>query len=333
MSAITTNTTLYDGREAGAGAGIVRVVNVDVSKITASANLGTGITDNVGSSDGLLIYIADTSAGQSVTTNGYSGYTTSNTDPRTHTTIPNLTTTGGTSVTSASRRGIRLINGGSLPNMGMTVATPNPVYIQGDYNSGATTNYSSTAGGTSSAGQLTLTNLPPSDASGAYPSGTSSPTEYASGYTKKSAAVVADAVTVLSNAWSDGNSTAGLTSGSRNPTSTTINTAIVAGNVPTTPPDSSGNVVAGAVYSGGIENFPRLLENWNGSLYLTVHGSFGLLYDSEQALGAWQQTGNYYNAPSRRWFYDTILQDKNPPGFPVAYAYDMGAWTLLGNSK
>lgn len=313
MNAITTNTTLVDGREGDN----VRTVNVDVSKVATSTNAGT-VTDNVGKGDGLLLYIQDTSAGQQVTTNGVSGYTTK------ASATGNLTTTGGTATTSHTRRGIRLVNGGSLPNMGLTVATPNPAYIQGDYNSGATTNYSSVAGGSSSANALTVSNLPPSDGSSAYPSGTSSPTEYSGAYTKKSAAVVADAVTVLSNSWSDGNSVNGTSS--RVPSNTTVNAAIVAGNVPTTPPNADGSVATGAVYSGGIENFPRLLENWTGSLYLTVHGSFGLLYDSEQALGAWN--GSVYGVPSRRWFYDTILQDKNPPGFPVAYSYGMGAWAV-----
>ncbi|MEP6667975.1 MAG: hypothetical protein ABJF10_02415 [Chthoniobacter sp.] len=308
MGAITTNTTLSDGRENDN----VRLVNVDVGRITNAVNAASDTYDTVGNNDGLLLYIDDTSAGTSVTTRGYSGYTT------TATGNGNLTTTGGTARTSTSKRAIRLVNGGSLPTVGFAVATPNPVYIQGEYNSGATTNYSSTTGGTSTASALTVTNLPASDASGAYPSGTSAPDETSGTYVKKVAAIAADAVTILSNKWSDGNSTAGLTSGSRNPSNTTVNTAIVAGNVPTTT----------SAYSGGLENFPRLLENWTSSLYLTIHGSFSLLYDSEQATGVWQNTGNYYNAPSRRWFFDTTLQDKNPPGFPVAYAYSMAAWTL-----
>lgn len=306
MSAITTNTTIKDGRENDN----VRVVNVDIGKITTAVNASSSTYDTVGNSDGLLLYINDTSAGTTVTTRGFSGYTT------TATTNGNLTTTGGTATTSASKRGIRLINGGSLPNIGLTIATPNPVYIQGDFNSGATTNYSSTAGGTSSSRALTVSNLPAADGSGAYPSPTSAPSEISASYIKKPAAVVADAVTILSNSWSDGNSTSSLSS--RNPTSTTINAALVAGNVPTTT----------AAYSGGLENFPRLLENWSSSLYLTIHGSFGLLFDSEQATGIWQNTGNYYNAPSRRWFFDPIFQDKNPPGFPVAFTYSIGAWTL-----
>jgi len=306
MGAITTNTTLKDGREGDN----VRVVNVDVGAITTGSNAAK-ITDNVGKTDGLLLYIQDTSAGTSVKTNGYSNYTTSATSSGNLTTALNA---GGATVTSNARRGVRLVNGGVLPSAGLTVATPNPVYIQGDYNSGATTNYSSAANGTSSAAALTVTNKPPSDGSSAYPSGTSAPTEYNSTYTKVAAAVVGDSVTVLSNSWSDGNSTAATSS--RVPTNTTINAAVVAGNVPTST----------SAYSGGIENFPRLLENWTGSLYLTIHGSFGLLYDSEQATGTWN--GSVYGVPSRRWFYDSILQDKNPPGFPVAYSYGMGAWTL-----
>jgi hypothetical protein len=334
--AMTTGTTLNDGREGDN----VRTVNFDVKAITTGANAGK-ITDNVGKGDGLLIYIQDTSTGQSVSTGGYTTATTTTSGGTTTTTTTNYTsysTSAGTGkslnaapptnttnvkytgMTSQRLRGIRLVNGGVLPDMGLTVATPNPVYIQGDYNSGATTNYASS---TATAAALTNSALPPSDASGAYPSGTSSPTEYSSGYTKKSAAVVADSVTILSNSWSDTNSFSSSGLSARVPTNTTINTAIVAGNVPTST----------SAYSGGIENFPRLLESWSGSLYLTVHGSFGLLYDSEQATGVWKQTGNYYNAPSRRWFYDSILQDKNPPGFPVAYVYGMGAWALRNSLK
>lgn len=335
-AAMTTNTMLVDGREGDN----VRTVNLDVSALAASANTGKSITDNVGGvagkgGDGLLLYIQDTSAGSSVptgayttttttktgsTTTNYTAYSTGANGGTTTATVPTSTNPNikNTAINSAKLRGIRLVNGGILPDMGLTIATPNPVYIQGDYNSGATTNYSSS---NTTGNPLTYSNLPPSDASGAYPSGTSSPTEYNSSYTKKSAAVVADSVTVLSNSWSDTNSLNGLSS--RNPSNTTVNAAIVAGNVPT----------SSAAYSGGIENFPRLLENWSGSLYLTIHGSFGLLYDSEQALGVWKQTGNYYNAPSRRWFYDSILQDKNPPGFPVAYVYGMGAWTLKTSLK
>ena len=116
---------------------------------------------------------------------------------------------------------------------------------------------------------------------------------------------------VLSNAWNDANSLSGISS--RQATSTTINTAIVAGNVPTTT----------ASYSGGIENFTRFHEDWSND-YLTIYGALALLFDSEQATGPWNAAS--YSPPSRRWYYDTLLQDHNPPGFRVARTYERGRW-------
>ena len=71
---------------------------------------------------------------------------------------------------------------------------------------------------------------------------------------------------ILSNSWSDTNSANSTAS------NTTVNTAIIAGIVP------SGN----GYYSGGAENFPRFLENWGGKT-LTYYGSMiEKLYKSEQ---------------------------------------------------
>ena len=41
-----------------------------------------------------------------------------------------------TTATTTARRGVRLKNGGVMPPGGLTVATDNPLYIQGDYNTG-----------------------------------------------------------------------------------------------------------------------------------------------------------------------------------------------------
>ena len=114
--------------------------------------------EGVKANDGLLLYIKDLSAsnatitgstatvsGTAVTTNGY-GYSILSSGSY------GLRTTGtnGSSahVTSSFARGVRLVNGGSLPAGqaasttntvgGLTIASPNPVYIQGDYNTGST---------------------------------------------------------------------------------------------------------------------------------------------------------------------------------------------------
>ena len=61
-------------------------------------------------------------------------------------------------------------------------------------------------------------------------------------------------------------------------------------------PNISGN------YSGGVENFLRLLENWGGTL--TYNGSIVVMFPSIYATNYWQPTGNYYNAPTRHWAFD-----------------------------
>ena len=225
----------------------VRLSTLDMSVVN------TKISDGTLSPFNNIIYISDTSASQ----------------------------TGGT-----PKRGVRLKNGRTLPANGITVASQNPIYIQGDYNTGGN---------------------PPSN-SGTY----TQPT--VAGYTRKPCAVIADAVNILSNAWSDANSFSGLSS--RTASNTTINTAIVSGIVP-----SVGNH-----YSGGAENFPRFLENWSGKS-LTYYGSMVELYKSYQSIGYWGSS-NVYNPPNRQWYFDTNLQVTPPPGTLPIYSYVKGRWFL-----
>ena len=112
--------------------------------------------------------------------------------------------------TGANPRAIRLKNGSALPTAGLTIGSENPVYIQGNYNTTA-----------------------------------SSPVP---------SAVFADAVTILSSSWQDGNSDKTLSN--RKAGDTTVNTAIVAGFLP------SGwtNPATGTQYRllWGVEQFPAL---------------------------------------------------------------------------
>ena len=130
------------------------------------------------------------------------------------------TTTNGTGVSSkiggsgstvtTTERAIRLKNGSTLPSSGLTVVSENPVYIQGDYNTGG--------------------NNPPSD-TGTFTSPTVSGYSHNSdGSPTTNAAVYADAINILSGAWIDTNST--LSISSRIATSTTVNSALVTGEVP-----------------------------------------------------------------------------------------------------
>lgn len=170
-------------------------------------------------------------------------------------------------------KGIRLTNGATLPTDGLTVASQNPVYIQGDYNTGAS---------------------------------------------HVSSAVFADAVTILSNNWNDGNSNGALSS--RQATGTTVNTALVAGFLP------SGWVNEYGVqygYSGGLNNFPRFLEDWGNDTF-AYNGSMIELFTSKIATGEWD-TGSIYRPPNRAWNFDSLFVDNPPPGSLDAVSLGRGA--------
>ncbi len=116
--------------------------------------------------------------------------------------------------------------------------------------------------------------------------------------------VIADSVTVLSNKWEDSKNDSS-SDGLRSAASTEYNFAMISGNVGTEP----------GKYSGGFENFPRMLESWSGKT-LTMKGSFIQLYRSKYATGLWQY-GKYYKAPTRNWSYEERFRNLNelPPKF------------------
>jgi len=117
-----------------------------------------------------------------------------------------------TTATATARRGVRIKNGATLGTAtknvaGLTIVSDNPIYIQGDFNTGSN----------------------PLSNTGTY----TSPT--ASGYKWKPCAIVGDAINVLSNNWNDATAP-----GSRVASSTTINAALVGGIVPSNGTNYSG---------------------------------------------------------------------------------------------
>jgi hypothetical protein len=201
------------------------------------------------------------------------------------------TGTCGTGTPSALRTPVvRLTNGSQLPSStegGFTIATDRPIYVQGDYNTKDTS-------GNAHGGNDATT--PP-------------------------AAVMADAVTVLSNNWGpNGYDTKGNEAvGNRDAENTSIYAGMISGIKATVP----------GVYSGGLENYFRLLEDWkwsNPDKTLYYRGSLVMLYLSEAATGAWQPTGNYYEAPIRDWAFDTLFTQKWPPGTPRIYVPQRVGW-------
>jgi hypothetical protein len=129
------------------------------------------------------------------------------------------------------------------------------------------------------------------------------------------ASLVADAITILSGAWADNNS--GSNMSSRKANDTTINAAMVSGIVP------SGN----GYYSGGLENFRRLLEDWTGRTF-TFNGSVAALFRSQIATAPWGASTEVYLPPTRNWSFDPSLTDtsRQPPGTPEVRTSIRASW-------
>jgi hypothetical protein len=203
------------------------------------------------------------------------------------------------------RRSLRLSHGaiGQLPPLnaanctytptstdgygGFTVAAENPVYLLGDYNAD-----------TSLGGTNIFNN--------------------AIGRCHVPAAVLGDAVTVLSNAWSDTTSfNFPTTAASRAAPTTSYRTAIMSGKNISFALPAGAPVDLGA--DGGIHNFLRFLEGWSGQTF-NYRGSLVSMYYAVQATGIFKYSGDLivYRPPIRAENFDTDFQSIQtlPPGTP-----------------
>lgn len=188
------------------------------------------------------------------------------------------------------RRALKLVNGsvinlgttcyGAAPNppCGLTVAAENPVYIQGNYNATNTTFTGSSV----------------------------------------AAAVAADSVTLLSSTWNDVNSfIAPYDPGNRPGATTEYRAAIIAGKGIPFPMITYTGSSADYGTDGGVHNFLRYLEGWNGSLY--YEGSLVSFYYSRQANGIYKCCNTVYGPPNRQYVFDqnfTLGPQWLPPNTP-----------------
>lgn len=210
------------------------------------------------------------------------------------------------------RRAVKVVNGNNLTaigtcpggnNCGLTIATENPVYVQGDYNANSGGN------------------------------GFSDP------YVASS--ISADAVTLLSNNWNDVNSFATPYCGDasqctsyRVATTAYYHVAVLAGvsgtfllpgsgtTGPTTPQDFGTN--------GGVHNFLRYIEDW-GAATLNYKGSIVQLFYSRQAQSSFKCCKTVYSPPGRGYNFDTDFLDptKLPPRTPMFRDVNTTGWTRL----
>jgi hypothetical protein len=193
---------------------------------------------------------------------------------------------------------LRLVNGSTL-RYPLTIATDRPVYVLGDYNN-----------------------------VGWQP-----------------ASVLGDAITYLSPNWTDAGHAwnAGWIADPAvahpfpvtNATDMDVYAAIAAGHSSTpcdvnrvlpacNPADSAAHygtpLTGGALpnYGGGLENFPRFLEDWGGEVLL-YRGSLVSLFASRHAMRKRWSWINYYSPPDRDWRFDMNFRDPTqlPPGTPT----------------
>ena len=180
------------------------------------------------------------------------------------------------------RRALKIVNGGlgNLPQ-GLTIASENPVYVQGDYNAQATNT-------------LAEPNMP--------------------------AAIIADAVTLLSNNWNDLRSFLSPANPVNRPAATTgYRMAIIGGKSLQFPRPTAWASAQDFGTDGGAHNFLRLLEAWDNGSTLNYRGSIVSFFTSRQAVGSYKCCNNVYKAPNRGFNFDSdfLTPSLLPPGTPM----------------
>ncbi len=179
------------------------------------------------------------------------------------------------------RRALKLTNGslGDIVAPGLTIASENPVYVQGHYNA-------------NSAGF---------------------------GNPHIAAAVIADAVTLLSSSWNDNNSfSSPHNPAGRDAGTTWYRFAVLAGKGKSFPRPTSFAADQDFGTDGGVHNFLRYLENWGGET-LNFRGALASFYFNRQAVGTYKCCTNVYSPPSRGYAFDTDFLQPSllPPLTPM----------------
>ena len=180
---------------------------------------------------------------------------------------------------------VRLKNGTIIPSPpgapdeGFTVATNAPLYVLGDFN----------ADGNQGSGSATE----PDDAN------------------EKPAALIADAITILSNEWEAQNfdEKSKMSISNRMAKFTEVSAAFLTGQ--------SSTIPGAGKYSGGVHNFPRFLERWTGQKF-RYRGSLVSLFESEVNWKHMIDSPDWYSPPIRNWGFSSIFENGNfPPGTPM----------------
>jgi len=200
------------------------------------------------------------------------------------------------------RRALKVVNGGiftaagaapncspapcnNLPSPGLTIASENPVYVQGNFNA--------TAGSVTSEPNI-------------------------------AAAIIADAVTLLSNYWNDIRSfTSPHLASGRTAAQTGFRMAVLAGRSRPFTRSTSWTSMPDFGTDGGAHDFLRYIENWTNQL--NYSGSLVSFFYSRQAVGTYKSgvsssaaQRNVFSITNHAFTFDTdfLAPTTLPPGTP-----------------
>jgi hypothetical protein len=207
------------------------------------------------------------------------------------------------------RRALKLVDGATLnlgtscygaapnPPCGLTIASENPIYVQGDYNA---------------------------PASGAW---TTTPSVAAS--------IVGDSVTFLSDNWNDVNSFLfPYHAANRISVQTAYRAAIIGGKGIPFPQPGGQSEDFGT--DGGVHNFLRFLEQWTNSAGAQItcfyDGSLVSFYYNRQGIGTYKTGGDVYSPPNRDYTFDsnfTLGPQWLPPNTPVLRSINTIGFTQM----
>ncbi len=300
------------------------IAGVSAAQLTGSSSVVLGAKNHPNLPSGFngMVYITDESAERAWTSNASNAIAVKDKSPAMVLAADNVSQVNRSNL----EKGIRLVNAGVLsedltslrnPSGSFALASDNPVYVLGDFNTGR-----QVEAGDAVTGSPTSNNgNDDTGANGDVPSATDvlankkmgndryNEFTNSDGYERKPAMIAADAFNILSNNWSDANSYSDLDT--RLAAHTTLNAIVVSGNVPSGKMAADGKINPDVKdkYSGGLENFPRFLETWGGSRHVTFYGSLIQLYRSKFASGNWGNS-EVYSAPRRRWYYDNMFREE-----------------------
>ncbi|HEX5205773.1 MAG TPA: hypothetical protein VFW27_38065 [Actinoplanes sp.] len=195
------------------------------------------------------------------------------------------------------RRALKIVNAGQgqLPavgSQGLTIATENPAYIQGNFNA---------------CGTMT-TDCPGPDPNTGFNAN------------HVSAALLADSVTLLSRNWNDIRSfITPHDAGARPGLTTWYRLGIISGKGISfaRPTSDTANDAKDFGTDGGAHNFLRFLEDWNGTLF--YRGSIISLFTSRQGTGVYKCCTQVYQPPNRGYAFDAEFLQPSllPPRTPM----------------